>query len=85
MSFVRFSLAAAAAALSAGTMAHAAPPDPGKKACAVEARSLCPSEMRSMSRKKVEACMIVRIEQTSPACHSAMLQMKAQHDALVKR
>ena len=75
----------AAAALSTCAMAGAATPaDPGKKACAAEARSLCPSEMRSMSRKKVQACMIVRIDQTSPACHAAMLEMKAQHDAALK-
>ncbi|WP_235523048.1 hypothetical protein [Novosphingobium sp. Leaf2] len=59
--------------------------DPGKKACVQEARRLCPSEMKSMSRKKVEACMIVKIEQTSPQCHAAMLRIKAQREAAVKR
>lgn len=59
--------------------------DPGKKACVQEARRLCPSEMKSMSRKKVEACMIVKIEQTSPQCHAAMLRIKAQREAAAKR
>jgi hypothetical protein len=58
--------------------------DPGKKACAKEARRLCPSEMKSMSRKKVEACMITRIGQTSPVCHAAMLRIKAEREATAK-
>jgi hypothetical protein len=56
--------------------------DLGKKACAQEAKRLCASEMRSFSRKKVEACMIVKIEQTSPVCHAAMLRIKAERAAL---
>jgi hypothetical protein len=59
--------------------------DPGKKACAKEARMLCPAEMKSMSRKKVEACMITKIAQTSPVCHAAMLRVKAEREASVKR
>ncbi|EIZ80053.1 hypothetical protein WSK_1420 [Novosphingobium sp. Rr 2-17] len=59
--------------------------DPGKKACGQEARKLCPVEMKSMSRKKVEACMIVKIEQTSPICHAAMLRIKAEREAAAKR
>lgn len=55
--------------------------DAGKKACAAEARVLCPAEMRSFSRKKVEACMIARIDRTSPTCHAAMLQIKTQRGA----
>jgi len=58
--------------------------DPGKKACAQEARKLCPAEMKSMSRKRVEACMIVKIEQTSPVCHSAMLRIKAERGVVDK-
>ena len=57
--------------------------DPGRKACAQEARLLCPAEMKTLSRKKVEACMIARISQTSPTCHAAMLRIKAQREALV--
>lgn len=60
--------------------AHAKP-DPGRKACAQEARRLCPSEMKSLSRKKVEACMIAKITQTSPVCHAAMLKIKAEREA----
>lgn len=59
--------------------------DPGKKACAKEARMLCPAEMKSMSRKRVEACMIARIEQTSPMCHAAMLRIKAERETAAKR
>ena len=61
--------------------AYAAAPDPGKKACAKEARKLCPAEMKSLSRKKVEACMIAKVDQTSPVCHAAMLKIKAQREA----
>lgn len=60
---------------------HAAAPDPGKKACVQEARRLCPAEMKSLSRKKVEACMIAKINQTSTVCHAAMLRIKAQREA----
>ena len=56
--------------------------DLGKKACAQEAKRLCAAEMRSFSRKKVEACMIVKIDQTSPLCHAAMLRIKAEREAL---
>ena len=59
--------------------------DPGKKACAQEARRLCPAEMKSLSRKKVEACMIVKIDQTSPVCRSAMLKIKAEREAVARR
>ena len=59
--------------------------DPGKKACVKEARLLCPAEMKSMSRKKVEACMISKIAQTSPVCHAAMLRIKAEREATAKR
>ncbi len=59
--------------------------DPGKKACVKEARNLCPAEMKSLSRKKVEACMIKNIEKTSPVCKAAMLKIKAEREAKVKR
>ncbi len=59
--------------------------DLGKKACAQEARRLCPAEMKSFSRKRVETCMIAKIDQTSAICHSTMLTIKAQREAAVKR
>jgi hypothetical protein len=62
-----------------------AAPDPGKKACVKEARVLCPAEMKSLSRKKVEACMIRNIEKTSPTCKAAMLKIKAEREALARR
>lgn len=66
-------------------IAAQAAPDPGKKACAKEARALCPAEMQSLSRKKVEACMIAKIARTSPICHAAMLRIKAEREAAAKR
>ncbi len=56
----------------------------GKKACVAEARRLCPAEMKSMRRKRVEACMIAQIDRTSAACHAAMLQIKAEREASAK-
>jgi len=41
--------------------------------------------MRSFSRKRVEACMIARIDQTSALCHSTMLEIKAQREATIRR
>jgi hypothetical protein len=65
--------------------ASQAAPDIGKKACAQEAKRLCPAEMRSLSRKRVEACMITRINETSEICHATMLRLKAEHEAIVRR
>lgn len=70
--------------LLAPAFAQAAP-DIGKKACAQEAKRLCPAEMRSLSRKKVEACMITKINETSDICRSTMLRLKAEHEAAIKR
>ena len=75
----------AVAALLTNAGAAQAAPDIGKRACAKEARRLCPAEMRSFSRKRVEACMIVKIDQTSAVCHATMLQIKAQREATIKR
>jgi hypothetical protein len=75
----------AIAASIAMTSPAVAAPDPGKKACVQEARKLCPAEMKSLSRKKVEACMIRNIEKTSPTCKSAMLKIKAEREALARR
>lgn len=67
------------------TSPASAAPDPGKKACAQEARKLCPAEMKTLSRKKVEACMIQNIEKTSLTCKSAMLKIKAERESLPRR
>lgn len=77
-------IGAIAASIAMTTPAFAAP-DPGKKACVKEARTLCPAEMKSLSRKKVEACMIRNVEKTSPTCKSAMLRIKAEREALAQR
>lgn len=66
-----------ASAIGAPALAAA---DPGKKACAKEARTLCPAEMKSLSRKKVEACMIAKVEKTSPQCKAAMYRIKAERE-----
>jgi hypothetical protein len=77
-------IGAIAASIAMTSPAFAAP-DPGKKACVQEARKLCPAEMKSLSRKKVEACMIRNIEKTSPTCKSAMLKIKAEREDLARR
>ena len=74
-----FALAVLSAALVATAPAQAAP-DPGKRACLNDAKVLCPAEMRSLSRKKVQACLIARIDKVSPVCHATMLKLKAEHD-----
>ncbi|NMN03462.1 MULTISPECIES: hypothetical protein [unclassified Novosphingobium] len=80
----RVVLALGAIVLGMGQAAASPQPDPGKKACVQEARRLCPAEMKSLSRKKVEACMITKIEQTSPVCHAAMLRIKAEREAAAR-
>ncbi len=78
-------LGASAMLIALGGAAVPPQSDPGKKACVQEARRLCPAEMKSLSRKKVEACMIAKIDQTSPVCHAAMLRIKAQREESAKR
>ncbi len=74
-------LALLSAALVATAPAQAAP-DPGKRACLNDAKVLCAAEMRSLSRKKVQACLIAKIDKVSPVCHATMLKLKAEHDAV---
>ena len=74
------SLAVLSAVLLVAAPASAAP-DEGKRACLSDAKVLCKAEMRSLSRKKVQACLIAKIEQTSPVCHTTMLKLKAVHEA----
>ena len=73
------SLALLSAALIVTTPALAAP-DEGKRACLNDAKVLCAAEMRSLSRKKVQACLITKIDKVSPVCHTTMLKLKAEHD-----
>ena len=73
---------AALVAFAANSGTVQAAEDLGKKACAQEAKRLCAKEMRSFSRKKVEACMITKIDQTSPVCHAAMLRIKTEREAI---
>lgn len=52
--------------------------DAGKKACLADAKRLCPDAIRAMSRSRARACLITKIEQTSPECHSYMLKARAE-------
>ena len=76
------SLAVLGAALVATAPAQAAS-DEGKRAGLGDAKALCPAEMRSLSRKKVQACLIARIDKTSAVCHATMLKLKAAHDTAI--
>ena len=81
-SYPLMSLAVLAAALAATATAPAqAAPDPGKKACLQDAKKLCPAEMKTLSRKRVQACLIAKMAQVSPVCHATMMTLKGQHDA----
>ena len=77
-SYPLMSLAVMAAALAAPALAA---PDPGKKACLQDAKKLCPAEMKTLSRKRVQACLIAKMAQVSPVCHATMMTLKSQHDA----
>ena len=75
-----FALAVLSVALVAAAPAQAAP-DEGKRACLNDAKVLCAKEMRSLSRKQVQACLIAKIDKVSPVCHATMLKLKAAHEA----
>ncbi len=77
----RFILGMTLAALGGSAAVPALAADPGKRACIKDAHRLCQPEMNSMRRSRVEACLIAKIEQTSPICHSTMLQIKVQREA----
>jgi len=81
----RFTACAAAIALIGVCGTAQAAPDLGKRACAQEARQLCPAEMGTFSRHRVEACMIAKIDQTSPNCHAAMLRIRAERETAMRR
>ena len=79
---VRVMACALAAGLGvASPAAHAA--DPGKAACMPDAKRLCGHEMKSLSRSKVRACLIVHMNETAPVCHDFMV--KARTEALSGR
>jgi len=66
----------AIAAWLAVTPAYAA--DPAKAACMADAKRLCPAEMKMLSRSRVRACLISRIDQTTPTCHDFMVKAREQ-------
>ena len=80
-SLPRFAVALALAALGAASAVPALAADPGKRACIQDAHRLCQPEFNSIRRSRVEACLIAQIDQTTPICHSTMLQIKVQREA----
>ncbi|WP_242153153.1 hypothetical protein [Sphingomonas sp. BAUL-RG-20F-R05-02] len=69
----------ALAVVSTATPAAAA--DEGRKACFADAKRLCPAQVKAFNRKAAEACMIQRIDETSPTCHAKMLAIRDQRMA----
>lgn len=49
-----------------------------RDACMADIRQLCSTELASLSREKVRACLVKNIKETSPACQAAA---KARRDA----
>ena len=39
------------------------------------------AKMKTLSRKRVQACLIAKMSQVSPVCHATMMTLKSQHDA----
>ena len=74
-------LAVLAAALSTAAQAD----DPARKACYADAKRLCPEAVHALSRKRAEACLAVKIEQTSPGCHAMILKVREQRAATVPK
>ena len=58
--------------------------DPARRACYPDAVRLCPAEVRSLSRHRVELCLANRIDQTTPACHAMILTVRAQRQAAAR-
>jgi hypothetical protein len=71
----------AAIGLAAIATVPAGAEDAGRKACFADAKRLCPAQVNAFKRKAVEACMIQRIDETSPTCHATMLAIRDQRQA----
>lgn len=63
--------------LLAGVAGSAWADDPAKKACFADAKRLCPAEVKSLSRHKVELCLNRQVEKTTPGCHAMILKVRA--------
>jgi hypothetical protein len=50
--------------------------DAAKQACMGDAKRLCAADVKAMSRSRVRACLIAHMEQTSPPCHTFMVQAR---------
>ena len=59
--------------------------DPARRACHADAVRLCPAEMHSLSRRRVELCLWARVSQTTPVCHAMILTIHAQRQAAASR
>lgn len=50
--------------------------DPARAACYADAKRLCPEAVRALSRKRAEACLAAKIDQTSSSCHAMILKVR---------
>ncbi|WCM25885.1 hypothetical protein NDN01_17895 [Sphingomonas sp. QA11] len=55
-----------------------------RKACFVDAKRLCPTEVKALSRSRVRVCLLARVEQTSLGCHAFILKAQADKKAGTK-
>jgi hypothetical protein len=55
--------------------------DPARRACFADANRLCPAEVHSLSRHRVELCLAAHEAQTSPVCHAMIETIRAQRTA----
>lgn len=74
-------LAAVLALAVVGAATPAAAADQGRKACFADAKRLCPAQVKAFNRKAAEACMIQRVDETSPTCHATMLAIREKRMA----
>ena len=62
-------------------LAHTGPvmaaPDPARQACMADAHRLCEADVKAMNRGKVRACLITRMAETSPRCHTFRVKARA--------
>ena len=59
--------------------------DPARRACHADAVRLCPAEVHSLNRRRVELCLWARVNQTTPVCHAMILTIHAQRAAAASR
>lgn len=54
-----------------------AAPDPARQACMADAHRFCEADVKAMNRRKVRACLIEHMANTSPPCHDFMVKARA--------